>query len=145
MKSVKNSKSNLQGNRKQKHAFKLATRIKTKIYFPEKQKSSTVPPKSEPKDDTEKIHPTNRDTEYNEHSQTWTFLESLADSFHKNRNTFLMGFMLAVGLCGFAFYNNPDNAKYLNEPLESRELDQPLGYQRTIQRQKEQNPDLYDA
>ncbi|KOB72178.1 DnaJ-14 [Operophtera brumata] len=119
-------------------------------YFKQKSKSSTVPPNSDPKADTQKIHPTNRDSEYSEKkSKAWTLLESFAHSFYNNRTNFLAGFFMAVLLSYLAMYNDPSDKfgvnEYMNQPSETKEFETPLGYQRTIKRQREQNPELYDV
>lgn len=48
-----------------------------------------------------------------------------------------------------AMYNDPEDRygvnKYMNQPSETKEIDTPLGYQSMIKKQKEKNPELYDA
>lgn len=61
----------------------------------------------------------------------------------------MVGFVLAVILGYFAMFNDPNDKygvnEYMSQPPETKELETPYGYQKTIKRQREQNPELYDA
>lgn len=95
----------------------------------------------------------NRDNEESERdkSKTWTFLESLYDAYSNNRSVFLLGFFSAVIVCTLALICDPYDRSGINEYVrsldehEDRVMDTPLGYQNRIKREKEQNPELFDA
>ncbi|XP_028159544.1 protein tumorous imaginal discs, mitochondrial-like isoform X1 [Ostrinia furnacalis] len=109
--------------------------------------------KNSTKDDNQKVHPLNRDSEETERDKTkaWTFLENLVDTYNAHRPAFVVGFLMSVVIYTMIMLqdNDPDNfvhryaREYDNRVI--REPDKPLGYERALKRQKEQNPELYDA
>lgn len=126
-----------------KNSKRTPKRIKRKIYFTEKNNSTKN------KDDTQKVHHSNRDTEQPaKKTRAWTFLESVAQAYEENRATFLTGFFTSIIVAAIILSQSPHDNKFkefLDRPPETREPDRQMGYERTIQRQRERNPELYDA
>ncbi|CAG9782198.1 unnamed protein product [Diatraea saccharalis] len=101
---------------------------------------------------TENIHRYNRDNEdtENDRGKAWSFIESLAETYRHNKTFFLAGFFTSIVLCLLAIMNDPQNRqveRYTREwdNKEIRDVDKPLGYERTIQKQKDENPKLYEV
>lgn len=122
-----------------------------KIYFTETPKSDSDTEKSDTTSKSEKIHHTNRDTEYTaDKSKSWTFLESLADSYNNNRTYFLVGFFFAVGWTLLVISHDPEDRLGVNKFVyehspQPREMDRPLGYERMMEQQRKEKPELYEA
>lgn len=129
---------------------------KYQLYFTEKVKTSsdTGGGKSESSGTFkggEHIHQANRDTDDYErnNSKAWTFLESLGDAYKTNKMYFVTGFVMAVFVSIFVMMHDPLDRygahKYMEslDNLPTRDMDTPYGYQRAIQRQREQHPELY--
>ncbi|NP_001266353.1 Protein tumorous imaginal discs, mitochondrial-like [Bombyx mori] len=92
--------------------------------------------------ENEKIHRMNRDNDQgNDNSRGWTFVDSIIETFRENKPAFLTGFVTAVILCYYTYYQPYSYGT--TEP--ERELDLPMGYERTIKKQKEMRPDLFEA
>ncbi|XP_045778813.1 protein tumorous imaginal discs, mitochondrial-like isoform X1 [Maniola jurtina] len=108
--------------------------------------------KSESPKDSQTIHEANRESNTRE-KPVWTFLDSMIDTFEKNRTTFLVGFFSSIiAFIMFASSDVKDTVglqKYIDESERSeKELqyrDVPLGYRDTVRKQKEQDPELYEA
>lgn len=123
----------------------------TRIYFTDTPKSNNDSAKTSTSDNTEKVHPTNRDTEYTgDKSKAWTFLESLADSYTNNRIYFVTGFVMAIFTIYMVIINDPYDRHGVNKFMDdhapkSRDVDLPMGYERTIARERKEKPELYEA
>lgn len=123
---------------------------KDPICFTDKSKNSGSTNKS---DGSENVHRLNRDSEDTERDRTkaWTFIESLADAFRSNKAAFLTGFFASILFGIIIMMNDPLDKYKMQERLrkweeaEKGEIDKQMGYERTLQRQREENPRLYDA
>ncbi|XP_026483250.2 protein tumorous imaginal discs, mitochondrial-like isoform X1 [Vanessa tameamea] len=102
--------------------------------------------------ESQSIHEANREPETERDGTKWTFIDSLLESLHKNRTSFVAGFVLSVIMCLFFLTNDPKDRygvyKYVEKKEsegEARYPDVPLGYKDTIRKHKEKNPELYEA
>ncbi|XP_063366052.1 protein tumorous imaginal discs, mitochondrial-like isoform X1 [Cydia amplana] len=98
------------------------------------------------------IHEANRDTEDAPRDSTQpSFLDNLAETYRVNKPYFVIGFVMSLILCSMVIMNDPQDRygvdAYMNrrETEEDRSVKGPLGYQNAIRREKEKNPELYDA
>lgn len=62
----------------------------------------------------------------------------------------MTGFFVAVLTCGLAIMNDPHDTRlddYFRtlEQKECREMDKTMGYEKALQKERERNPQLYDA
>jgi hypothetical protein len=78
------------------------------------------------------------------------FIENLADTYRNNKSAFLFGFFSSVILCLVILLNDPDSPKVKDyakkwDDREIRDLDKPMGYERTVEKRKEREPKLYEA
>lgn len=132
-------RNNLRLSRLTAGVFKKQTKLfcearKKMVYFAEKTNDSAR--------ENEKIHCKNRDNDQgNDNSRGWTFVDSIIETFRENKPAFLTGFVTAVILCYYTYYQPYSYGT--TEP--ERELDLPMGYERTIKKQKEMRPDLFEA
>lgn len=84
-------------------------------------------------------------------TKAWTMFESIIDSYKTNKMYFVTGFVMAVIGCVYAVFNDPYDRyganKFVREVEErpGRDFDKPFGYEKTIKREREKNPELYDA
>lgn len=113
------------------------------IYFAAKSNSSSS--------ESQKIHEANRDRDHQyEKSRVWSLLEIFADTYKNHKVAFITGFFVAVLSCFLAIINDPHNTHlddYFRtlEQKEFREMDKTMGYERTLQKERDRNPELYDA
>ncbi|KAL0829754.1 hypothetical protein ABMA28_003243 [Loxostege sticticalis] len=109
--------------------------------------------KNSSNDNTQKVHPLNRDAEDTERDKTksWTFLENLVDTYNNHKPAFVVGFLMSVVVCLFVMLNDPTQNNIVQQRVrewenrEIREPDKPLGYERTLERQRKEKPELYEA
>lgn len=119
-------------------------------YFADKSKNSSKTNKS---DSSEKIHPTNRDPGggKRDKSKSWTFLDSMAETMRQNKVYFFTGFVLSAILCTFVILSDSSDRYGVHEYVMKHDYgsildnDRPLGYERSLKKEKENNPELYDV
>ncbi|XP_072945341.1 protein tumorous imaginal discs, mitochondrial-like isoform X1 [Epargyreus clarus] len=105
-------------------------------------------------DDTQKIHRMNRDSESNDRDSSWTFIDSLIDAYKRNSMSFVVGFAMAVFVSYIIIANDPHDKVGVHDYMRKKEVekgddytefDKPFGYQRTLEKQKKEHPELYEA
>ncbi|CAG4961020.1 unnamed protein product [Colias eurytheme] len=97
--------------------------------------------------DSQSIHPSNKEDTKRSDKAQWTFIDSMIDAFYRNRSTFALGFALSATLVIYLLTIDPSREFEITDyiPTKDQPLDVPLGYQKAIQKQKEQQPELYEA
>ncbi|PZC81014.1 hypothetical protein B5X24_HaOG213536 [Helicoverpa armigera] len=117
----------------------------------DKSKSSDSGGKSEKGTGSENIHHSNRDSDDVDRnkSKVWTYIESISDTFNANKTYFVVGFCMAVVACALAMVTDPQDKYGVNDYVNAiedrpgKEIDKPFGYERALNRAREQNPELY--
>lgn len=114
------------------------------IYFAAKANSSSS--------ENQKIHEANRDSDHqNEKSRVWSILEIFADTYKNYKAAFLSGFFMAIIACYIAIMNDSHDRVGLEDYVRStndrecRDMDKTMGYEKSLQKERERNPQLYDA
>ncbi|XP_047507835.1 protein tumorous imaginal discs, mitochondrial-like isoform X1 [Pieris napi] len=95
---------------------------------------------------SQNIHPQNKDSEETKRESKWTFIDSMVQAYENNRSAFLLGVIISLFGAWLVFFDAPKyDVHEIQDHIETQPLDVPMGYQKAIKKQKDQQPELYDA